>query len=331
VAQTGWFADPLPHDRRGVSGSDGDWRITFTGFEGEAPIASLFLLDSRRTERAQWQFRLEPDQRLPRIPFGGVVRAHGFVARGERPTLTADGVTIRPASDLEPGVTTLLAGGNAIVHPAVAGIHPDRHYTQTHSFDSVGTWEGYVARRIRNAALWLTFCTAALLVPLAYLSGLLVRAESAPPASVGTGVGHFLVAVPLAAIALAGTVRVRRALVAALALRETVAEPMYMDLWWSAGHEHGSGPVAIASLGWREDDCDLLRVPVIGVTPELFAIDHVVPVLVRGRRTGSPLVEVRGRYLWPADRARYHADDGWRPITGPRGRHPSTAAPAGYT
>src|SRR5262245_8295231 len=86
---------PIPVDRRDVTGVDGQWRLGIDGGEGSQPVASVFLPDNRRTEPAQYMFLLDPDQRLPRIPYGGLVEAHGLVAKGERPTFTVDGITIR--------------------------------------------------------------------------------------------------------------------------------------------------------------------------------------------------------------------------------------------
>lgn len=104
--------------------------------------------------------------------------------------------------------------------------------------------------------------------------------------------------------------RARHVLREARALRNAPAADMWMRLWWSVGE--GEGPIAVASLSNARDGEEIARVPVVGVTPET-PTESVVPVRVHGLASGSPMIEVDGRALWPAQHARFHTERGWEP------------------
>jgi hypothetical protein len=305
---------PPPHSdnpgRSELAPNDEQWRLVIHGPPGERPVASVFPRDAKRTDLAAFQFLLAADQRLPRLPKGALVAAHGRVAAGERPTFVAGDVEIQPASNLRRGDRMLVEAGEVVAHPAVVGVHPGWRYVASHSFDRVDDWDRFVRRDVRKAVAGLVATIGLLLVFVALVARALLTDGSGPLVFAGGGgrIGALGV-VASAALALGA----RRALRDARARRDSPAETMFMELWWSAGRGHG--PIAIASLGPALNDHDAIRVAVVGVTEDLLSLDAVVPVVVRGGTTVAPVIEVRGHVLWPAEPARHRTRDGWQRVT----------------
>lgn len=287
-----------------------EWRLVITGRVGERPIAHIYPADASRFDDAAFRFDLEADQELPRTGPGALVEARGAVEAGAYPVFRSGTIEIRPARGLKAGGQMLGERGNVIAHPAIVGSRPGWRYVRSHSFDDVQTWDDFLRRRYRSALSALVFLLAFTVVFVAVVVYALVAGDGsgggAGGGAAGGGSGIGVVA------ALLLSVRARRALQGARSLRDTPGEAMFMHLWWSAGHGHG--PIAIASLGRTRAEPDTLRIPVIGVTDDLVADDEVIPVAVRGFDTGTPLIEVGGQLLWPAESARRSTPIGWRPL-----------------
>ena len=278
-----------------------EWRLVITGRVGERPVAHIYPADASRFDDAAFHFDLEADQELPRVAPGALVEASGTVEAGAYPTFRSGTIVIRPARGLKTGGQMLAERGNVIAHPAIVGSHPGWRYVQSHSFDDVQTWDSFVRRRYRGALSLIVSLLALTVVLVAVVVYVLVSGDghgggAGAGGAAGGGSGLGVVAALLLAM------RARRALQGARRLRDTPGEPMFMHLWWSAGNGHG--PIAIASLGPTPDDVDTVRVPVVGVPDDLAADDGVIPVSVRGFHTGTPLIEVHGQLLWPAEAAR---------------------------
>lgn len=282
------------------------WRLTFIG--GEQPLAYVWPDEAGKYDRAQFQFLLEPDQRLPRVEPGARFRASGAVVNRGRPIFTADGVEVAPADCL---VATnagpmLVERGAVVAHPKITGPHPGWRFIESHSFDSVESWDAYIARRVKLAH-WAMISAVVFLA--AYLVMLVVGRTATASPVVARSTGYAILDLLLALGALGIAHRARQARRAAEELRDLPGEPMYMHLWWSAGH--GTGPLAIASLGRLGKIVDEKRVPVIGVPEELLDVDVPLPVTVRGFDTDAPLIEWEGHLLWPAERNRVDDDFWW--------------------
>lgn len=294
-------------DRRpGYVPEESNWRLVFVG--GVAPVAYVWPDDAGKYDRAQFQFELQPDQRLPRVEPGGRFRAFGAVVNGGTPTFSADGVDVSPLGAL---VATnagpmLVERGAVVAHPKITGPHPGWRYLESHSFDSVESWDTYIARRVKLAHWSLVLAVVFL---AAYAAMLVVSRTGMENPMVARGTGFAILDLLLALGALGIAHRARQARRSAEELRDLPAEPMFMHLWWSAGH--GTGPLAVASLRRPGQIVDQKRVPVIGVPEELLDVDAPLPVTVRGFDSDAPLIEWEGHLLWPAERDRVDDDFWW--------------------
>src|SRR5690242_19391775 len=227
--------------------------------------------------------------------------------RGGRPILHAGQVTIRPRKTLRESRSDrmLIARGDVVADPRVVGPKPSWRYVGSHSVDTVEQWQRYVDRRAKTAIREVVLYAAFALVYLgATLYAILADRPIRGPILFGDAGAIGLIAWLLLAL------RARHVLREARALRKTPAADMWMRLWWSVGE--GEGPIAVASLANVRGGEEVARVPVIGVTADM-PTDTPVPALIHGLASGSPMIEIDGRALWPAQHARIHTERGWEP------------------
>ncbi|MFA5886002.1 MAG: hypothetical protein WDA60_19285 [Acidimicrobiia bacterium] len=274
------------------------------------PVAHIYEPDSGRFADADFHFLLEPNQRLPRARPGSLADAYWPVDVDHRTPLYAGEVEIRPGGRLHRGGQMFMERGNVVAHPAIVGAHPGWRYVESHSFDGVEAWSAFLASNLRRRWIALVTLISLTLVLLAVILWLIIsgRSGSGGGGGGGAGAGGFGALGLIGALLLAR--RSQRALRSAQLLRDAPGEPMWMELWWSAGHGHG--PVAIASLSGGPDQEVEMEVPVIGVPEEFLDRTERFEVLVHGRSTGTPLVEADGALLWPAERSVYRSPVGWQ-------------------
>lgn len=111
------------------------WRLVLTAAPRAKPHAYLYDGDAGPYATPRWEFDLEPYQEIPPIEPGACVDAEGQMRRGARPVLRAGNVTIRPGKGLRESRSDrmLVARGDVVAHPRVAGPNPSWRYVSSHS------------------------------------------------------------------------------------------------------------------------------------------------------------------------------------------------------
>jgi hypothetical protein len=276
--------------------------------------AYLYDENAGRLDEARFEFPLMDDQEVPRLPPEFVVAAEGGIAEGEQPMFEAAGVRIAPARPLRKSRGTgrlLVERGDVVAHPALLRPADDWRYPLGHSFDSVDDWNRFLRRSLHSGRVGVLMSS---LPPLAISIVSLVLFTSygfRERFSFAFALLFLMLTVwfwiqarqafRFASNEVRIGIRARRSLRRAKALPQTDGQPMFMRLWWSAGHGHG--PVAVASLFSSENSvAEETRVAVVGIAREMLSDDRV-RVVVYGRTSDSPVIALNDVTLWPADRA----------------------------